>query len=179
MPFESHMGCTSSLSGLLITPEGQLSVSSITLFNTGHLDFDGTVGVLLENTAEGSTEKQYFEYVNINLAPYDRYNGSARQTYDLSGLTAGTYRVRLVAKDVKDADYRPVRGLGGKFYERLLTKSADGTCELAEQTTGIHQAKVATDTSVHYYDMQGRSVSANHRGLTIIRQNGKTRKVMR
>lgn len=179
MPFESHMGCTSSLSGLFITPEGQLSVSNINLFNTGHLDFDGTVGVLLENTAEGSTEKQYFEYVNINMAHYAQYNGSARQTYDLSGLTAGTYRVRLVAKDVKDADYRPVRGLGGKFYERLLTKSADGTCELAEQTTDIHQAKVATDTSVRYYDMQGRSVSANHRGLTIIRQNGKTRKVMR
>ena len=69
--------------------------------------------------------------------------------------------------------------LDDKYYERLLTKYADGTRELAEQTTGIHQDKVTTDTSLHYYDMLGRSVSANHRGLTIIRQNGKTRKVMR
>lgn len=177
--FRSEIIMRNTLSGLYISSQGTLTTSTLQIYNFGQQAFDGTIGLLLENTAEGAADRHYYEYTSVRL-DHRRAVAGGRLSADLSDLPAGTYRARMVAKDVRDSDYRPIRATGGRFYERNITKTDDGTYSVSAQTTAISNVRVeGQQGEAHCYDLQGRRVGENHRGLTIVRKNGKATKVMR
>lgn len=177
--FHSEIIMRNTLSGLTVNTSGMLRTPTLQIYNFGQQMFDGTVGLLLENTAEGATDRYYYEYSKVQL-DHRQGMGGDRLTADLADLPAGTYRARMVAKDVRDSDYRLIRATGGRFYERNITKADDGTYTVSAQTTAIGRVNAdGLQGEAHYYDLQGRRVDGSHHGMTIIRQNGQSRKVMR
>ena len=105
-----------------------------------------------------------------------------RDTLDLSTLQAGTYKVYMRSKDIREKEAQPIRTIGGASYIEI-TKYKDGTIVSSSDTIpdpdaidnpSFNVQRSASDTPV--YDLNGRMVNSQMKKGIYIR-NGK--KVLR
>ncbi len=105
-------------------------------------------------------------------------------------LTSGhTYRAYIESKDSRETDWQTVRTVGGPFYyeitytEKGKATISDPVYANAKETTAIQSIVTDTDsnsdTTTRYFDLQGREVGNNARGLIVVKQGNTVKKVFK
>lgn len=125
------------------------------------------------------------EYVEGDTLP--SFYGYSAFTDSLNGgFYPGEYRLYMASRDYRDTEWQPMRivNVGPIYYN--MTVAADGTTTIGKTpiATAIeriaYDAKEAEDSNapVRYFDLQGREVSADTKGLLIRKQGNSVKKVI-
>ena len=155
-------------------------------YNYGGLDIVGRVAVVAENL----TIPAHSVYIDF-IEPGDTlevYYGFGQFT-DKIGITfpEGHYRLYIASLDYRETEWQVLRTLtdGAVYYD--MTVNAAGTVSISKTpnrftTTGIAFAKenisnVDENAPLRYYDLHGREVGSDSRGLVIMKQGGTVRKI--
>ena len=156
------------------------------IYNYTCYDFVGRWAIVFENLSTG--EKEYGDLIEENTKVESFYGFSA-QTVTLGQLTfepsdAGQYHIYMATLDNKETEWQPVRTIGGPIYYNF-TVAEDGTATFDDTPiyTGIEEIKSVSfkndvNTPARYFDLQGREVSGDTKGLLIRKQGNEVKKVM-
>ena len=166
----------------------RLQVSEFKAFNYHHLTFYGTVGLYLTKTDGSETLLLPYLETGKEITPVESgigYNFSLK-TFFLSELSVGTYYAFLASKAVQEDTPQPIKQIGGKYNIYTLTIHEDRsvTVDQKEETNIIPTAIHAIENSsrkipARYFDLQGREVGKDARGLVIMKQGNTVKKVMK
>ena len=162
--------------------ENLVEFAILSYYNLHVIPFRGIVDLYFENISGGDSdnlilfeteEGEEFDY----WSGFSRSDGkSMRDTIDISDLQAGTYKVYMRTKDVREKEAQPIRSIGGPCYIEL-TKFVDGTIVSSSDTIPdpdgiINVPASAALRNTPIYDLSGRVVQGMRRkGLYIM--NGK------
>lgn len=177
VPYESYWGMETDLT---VSAVGVSVKANCLAYNLDYNSFKGIVGFLAMNLSDQTiTEIDVDEFVDpveslsgVNFT----WNGSVETMAD------GTYRLYAATKNEKDSDWRPIRCTENVNNSYLLT-IANGHLNLVKENdsswTDITRAVgTGSNATARYYDLQGREVTGNTRGLIIRKQGDRTVKVM-
>lgn len=152
------------------------------IYNFHHDTFTGLLAVMVEHLTVPDKS------ISISLNDEtDLY--TMEPLYGISGKVSlegefepGQYHLYMMSKDKRDTDWQllRLRDVGVLMYD--MTVAADGTVTIdpSSVNTGMSVPAVCeVNTPVRYYDLQGREVSEQTRGLVIERQGSRVRKIMR
>lgn len=125
------------------------------------------------------------EYVEGDTLP--SFYGYSASTDSLKGdFYPGEYRLYMASRDYRDTEWQPMRivNVGPIYYN--MTVAADGTTTIGKTpiATAIeriaYDAKEAEDPNapVRYFDLQGREVPGDTKGLLIRKQGNSVKKVI-
>ena len=99
-----------------------------------------------------------------------------RDTIDISDLPAGSYKVYVRSKDIREKEWRPMRTVGGICYV-IISKDAEGnitsTCDDVPDPDGINTIPESLTPAFSEvdgtYDLIGRRISESlpKRGIYI------------
>ena len=176
-----------------------LLVSEFKAFNYSHLTFYGVLGLYFRRISDG--EEVFIPYIvtGEDVDPVESGYGytfpaHSFSTSDMAYFEPGTYQVYLASQAVQETSPRPLlhardragSKVDGKVNVYTITIDADHKAsidskeELKDVPTAIDAIEApAEPAAIRYYDLQGREVDASHRGLTIVRQGGSVKKVVR
>ena len=156
------------------------------VYNYTCYDFVGRWAIVFENLSTG--EKEYGDLLEDNTKVESFYGFSA-QTVTLGQLKfepsdAGQYHIYMATLDNKETEWQPVRTIGGPIYYNF-TVAEDGTATFDDTPiyTGIEEIKSVSfkndvNTPARYFDLQGREVSGDTKGLLIRKQGNEVKKVI-
>ncbi len=160
------------------------------LYNLSLYDLTGTVRFVIEDLTDGEN------VLTVNILDDDDvlesfYGWGATNKFLSSkvNLTSGhTYRAYIESKDYRETDWQMVRTVGGPFYyeisyiEKNKATISDPIYYNTSETTAIKSINVDnisnSDTTVRYFNLQGREVDANTQGLVIVKQGDSVKKVI-
>ncbi len=155
--------------------------------NFYYLSFSGSVDLIYERADGLVFNSKLFDTVERGIAPIKPLNGIAMTTPErIPNLQAGTYKVYVASKATDDTQYQPLRCEGGPIYFEL-TKSASGSITISEAkpmdyrdyTSGISMpTMVSVSQPQSIYTLSGQQVSSAGRGISIVRQGGKVKKIL-
>ena len=167
----------------------RLQVSDFSAYNLHHLTFYGTVGLYLEKI-DGS-ENLMLSYIETgaDVGPVESGSGYnfKSQNFYLSELSVGTYYAYLVSKAVQEDKPQPLKQVGGNINvytitihdDRSITIDNKETTKNVPIPTAINELLVGTTAiPVCYFDLQGREVSGDTKGLLIRKQGNSVKKVI-
>ena len=156
------------------------------IYNYTCYDFVGRWAIVFENLSTG--EKEYGDLLEDNTKVESFYGFSA-QTVTIGQLKfepsdAGQYHIYMATLDNKETEWQPVRTIGGPIYYNF-TVAEDGTATFDDTPiyTGIEEIKSVSfkndvNTPARYFDLQGREVSGDTKGLLIRKQGNEVKKVI-
>lgn len=163
------------------------------VYNYGGLPIIGRVGVVAENlTNPENTQVIDFmyhkvgdEYVEGDTLP--SFYGYSAFTDSLDGgFYPGEYRLYMASRDYRDTEWQPMRivNVGPIYYN--MTVAADGTTTIGKTPVATAIERIAYDAKetedpnapVRYFDLQGREVSGDTKGLLIRKQGNSVKKVI-
>lgn len=154
--------------------------------NHYYLPFYGSVDIIFDRADGQSFKMSLFDTSStgaIGLLSGFTMNAPVK----INALQAGTYKVYIATKATKDTRHQPLRCHGGPIYFEL-TKSASGDVTMSEAkpmdyhdyTSGISTPMMWTDSQPQsIYTLSGQKVSTAGRGINIVRQGGKVKKMMK
>lgn len=153
--------------------ENLVEFAILNFFNLHIIPFKGCIDLYFENISGGESDNLIlYETEEDEVVGYwygfsrsDR--NLMRDTIDISDLQAGTYRVYVRTKDVREKVAQPLRTIGGASYIEI-TKYKDGTIVSSSDTIPDPDAidnpsfNVQRSTfSTPAYDLSGRMVRGN------------------
>lgn len=166
-----------------------LSAPDATLWQHNHLVFYGKVGlVFLDNDEQEALFHTFFDTSDKanGWSPIEGGHGysasyfSRISTSDLASLPAGTYKAFLASKAIQEKTPQYICYPGGKHKEYMVTKATDGSLTVETvDPTAIRTLSLSSDVVARYYNLQGREVGSDTRGLVIMKQGNTVRKVVR
>lgn len=145
-------------------------------WNLNIVPFEGVLELCFENTANG-----YTDCLTIYDSAEDEEEGSVdygygfassdgnlmRDTIDISDLPAGSYKVYVRSKDIREMEWRPMRTVGGICYV-IISKDAEGnitsTSDDVPDPDGINTIPESFTPALSegdgtVYDLSGRCIS--------------------
>ncbi len=156
------------------------------VYNYHFLWFNGALGVYFHNMDGDSSKNMFFNVKNSQstIATFFGFS-NLDNSFFVNKVQAGKYRVYLASKAQNESVCQPVRCTGGApYYDATI---ADGKVTFSEKkifTTEEEPSAVKSiirnnsQAPVRYYDLQGREVSRDTRGILIRKQGNEIRKVM-
>ena len=188
IPYESQVVATSMtftrVSNKSITISGKV-------YNASAEKFTGVIGCVVENLENGSVT-ELKKTAEITMQPI--VNGTywtqsiSLPSNNVASLPNGTYRLYVASRAAEDTKWQLVRPKEGELTHFIVTKSDDDikwetrTDDLwsVNLPTAIQSVSVMKDNSpVRYFDLQGREVGKDARGLVIMKQGNVVKKVMK
>jgi hypothetical protein len=188
IPYESQIVATSMtftrVSNKSITISGKV-------YNAAAEKFTGVIGCVAENLETGSVT-ELKKTAEITMQPI--VNGTywtqsiSLPSNNVASLPNGTYRLYVASRAAEDTKWQLVRSKEGESTHFIVTKSDDDikwetrTDDLwsVNLPTAIQSVSVMKDNSpVRYFDLQGREVGKDARGLVIMKQGNVVKKVMK
>ncbi len=172
------------------TYDADTHMLSITLkqaiYNLTSRDFKGRWCVVIEDVDNPGT----IEYTDLleEGTVIEWFMGYGAQSFPFAeiDLPSGNYRLYMATLDEGETDWQYVRTVGGAFYYEV-TVDADGKLTIAKEPTfitvteptAIQSVRQQTsDTSVHYYNLQGHKLNGSAKGLVIRKQGSEVKKVI-
>jgi len=155
-----------------------------TVYNGGAELFKGQLACVLEN-AERTLVLKTMDDVNLKPIVNGTYwtQKLSLPSNNLSEIPDGTYRLFAGSRTEEDSKWQLIRPTEGVANSYIVKKSGnDITYE--ESTNDLWATAVkpivvkGSDAPARYFDIQGREVSKNTRGLLIRKQGNDVRKVM-
>lgn len=105
--------------------------------------------------------------------------GIADEEVAIDELPVGKYRVFLASMSSEETTWQPMRAHETVNRSYILEKTASGiTLAEGEVPTSINRLPMTKQHSARFFDLQGREVNANTKGLVIRRQGSEVKKVM-
>lgn len=156
------------------------------VYNSSPLTMKGRFGLVLEDLTDNT-----INYVDF-LDEEDMEEGiPALYGFPAQAIAIGaefdnnhTYRLYLASKDMREAEWQPVRTVGGQIsYE--LSVGTSGVVTLGDNPvyTGIHNVShndsynYSNEDTV-YYTADGKRVDCSTKGLVIVKQGNTTKKII-
>lgn len=167
----------------------RLQVSDFTAFNIHHLTFYGTMGLYFEKTDGSECYLQPFLDTSKDVEPVQSGTGYSFKSSEhlLAELSVGTYYAYLASKANQESTFQPLKQVGGKYNLYTITIHEDRSVTIDNKEEVDHvpvptaiQALTATqsDASARFFDLQGREVSPETKGLLIRKQGNEVKKVI-
>lgn len=160
------------------------------VFNATCYAFTGRWCLVVEDVAN-SDSVEFIDMLDEGFVLEGYYGFSPWSDSDTLTFEPGTYRLYFATLDAGEAQWQYVRTAGGSFYYDMVV-AADGTVTIASAPTfvtsepniplaiyDVPQQSPATSSVVRYYDLQGREVGSETRGLVIMKQGNTVRKVFK
>ncbi len=149
------------------------------LYNYHFLDFTGKVAVTIKDIASGTEGTNYIILDdNESIKPYYGY-GEFTLPLGNSFTKGHSYEISVRSRDGKESKWQHIRVKGG-IISYILTVDFQGRIAInPSKTSDIKLVqKTSSDSPVSYYSLEGKSVNANTRGLKIVRQGSKSKKIV-
>lgn len=159
----------------------------VDFINYYYLPFSGSFDIIFDSAGDQGFKTTIIDTSSIGVI--STLSGFHITTaINIGGLSAGVYRVFIASKSTDDTHYQPLRCEGGPIYFEL-TKSASGSMTISEAksmdyrdytSSGISVPVMASDKEVQgIYTLGGQRVSSSaQRGICIVRQGGKVKKIL-
>ena len=154
------------------------------IYNFDKDKFTGQIALVMENASNGQIG--YASLTNDRDYDFDSFTGIGATSTTLSNCSfdANTvYYVYLASKDTRDTEWQPIRTVGGAFYYTLRSDAYgnatfDDNLNFANDVKDVNVPVMDADAPTTYYNLNGQAVPASNKGITIVRQGNKTRKVL-
>ena len=156
------------------------------VYNQTCRDFKGRWCVVIEDVDNPGTI-EYTDLLEEGIV-IEWFMGYGAQSFPFAeiDLPSGNYRFYMATLDEGETDWQYVRTVGGAFYYEV-TVDADGKVTIAKEPTFISVTEPTaiqsvrqqtSDTSVHYYNLQGHKLNGSTKGLLIRKQGDEVKKIM-
>lgn len=161
------------------------------VYNAAVEKFTGRIGCVIQNLETGSVTvlKQTDEMALQPIVNGTYWTQSfSLPANSLSAVPDGTYRLFVGSRADEDVKWQLVRPKEGGLTNFIVTKSGDeikwvsSTDDIwsIDMPTAIKPMSVSNaNASARYFDLQGREVSNDARGMVIMKQGNVVKKVMR
>lgn len=174
--------CTSEDYSITLTGK-LMTLNAKKVYNYHFLNFNGTLGIAIENVDGHSENNRYVAMTIGNKESAPNWGLSTLTgSYILTNIPQGNYHVYLASKALQDSTPQPVRSLGG-IIGYTMQVDADGKATLSSKAEPYITAINAVNKSsvgfiTRYYDLQGRELNGPSKGLVIRKQGNTVRKVI-
>ena len=167
----------------------RLKISDFTAFNIHHLTFYGVMGLYFEKTDGSERYLLPFLDTDKDVEPVQSGTGYSFKSSEhlLAELSVGTYYAYFASKAIQEPTYQALRQIGGKYNAYTITIHEDRSVTIDNKEEVDHvpvptaiQALTATqsDASARFFDLQGREVTPETKGLLIRKQGNEVKKVI-
>ena len=191
--YQSHIVSDNPFGASIVKYGSNYYLSSVSigtsLWNLSGSAWAGSLGIIVQNSAH-----TYVLQTRTISTTADRYNVLSNINESFKSLIKiptdiadGEYHVFVASKDEWDKDWRLVRRSEGVVNSCILTVS-DGSITIENTTDDTWNNNTTTGISVlpasgisnstRYFDLQGREVSGDTKGLLIRKQGNEVKKVI-
>lgn len=172
-----------------VTKELTIKFTSF-VFNATCYAFTGR-WCLVAESMDDSGKTKLFDMLDEGFVLEGYYGFAPWSDSDTFTFEPGSYRIYFATQDVGEVNWQYIRTVGGAFYYDMSV-AADGAVTIASVPTfvalesdvplAIHKEYQSTLTAspiIRYYDLQGREVGSDARGLVIMKQGDMIKKVFK
>ena len=175
IPYQSYWGMNGNIS---ITLVGTTLKSSFLAYNLDYNAFSGKIAFLAMNLKNSAV-------IELETSSYDNVEPLKGANFSFTGnttvLSDGNYRLYAGTLSSLEETWQPIR-CNESYNNSYLLTITEGKASLKKEEnanwTDIQGLRFENNSSIRYFDLQGREVSPSTKGLLIRKHGNEVKKVI-
>jgi len=175
IPYQSYWGMNGNIS---ITLVGTTLKSSFLAYNLDYNAFSGKIAFLAMNLKNSAV-------IELETSSYDNVEPLKGANFSFTGnttvLSDGNYRLYAGTLSSLEETWQPIR-CNESYNNSYLLTITEGKASLKKEEnanwTDIQGLRFENNSSIRYFDLQGRELGNDARGMVIMKQGNEVKKVI-